>query len=347
MTRAVADRSRPVIGYYVHHVGQGHLQRATAVATELRCLGASVTGLSSLPRPSSWPGEWRQLPRDDDPQPVDATAGGVVHWAPLGHTGLRSRMGAIAGWIAQAAPSAFVSDLSVEVTALVRLHGVPVATTVLPGRRDDRAHQLGFQLADAIIAPWPDLAPGMCHGLEPHAAKVTYVGGLSRFDGSPPCRPVPRVGVRQVLLLSGAGGESAGLHGSRAACDPVLPRWRSTRRGPGRWVADPWPDLCAADVVVTHGGLGAVSDVAAARKPAVVIPEARPHDEQGHTAAAVATAGLAVVLDRAPCAPGAWESVLEQALSLDPHNWARWSGGDAASRCAKVIIALAGRSALC
>ena len=53
-----------VIGYYVHHQGDGHLTRAAAIARALA--GEPVTGLSSRPRPDGWPGEWVQLARDDD-----------------------------------------------------------------------------------------------------------------------------------------------------------------------------------------------------------------------------------------------------------------------------------------
>ena len=62
-----------------------------------------------------------------------------------------------------------------------------------------------------------------------------------------------------------------------------------------RWVEDPWPLLCAADVIVTHAGQNAIADVAAARRPAVVIAQPRPHDEQLSTAQALHAAQLAVV----------------------------------------------------
>ena len=51
-----------MIGYYVHHLGRGHLEMARCVAARLT---GDVTGLSSLARPAGWPGEWLTLPRDD------------------------------------------------------------------------------------------------------------------------------------------------------------------------------------------------------------------------------------------------------------------------------------------
>jgi hypothetical protein len=51
-----------VIGYYVHHVGFGHLQQARCIAAHL---ADDVTGLSSLAQPDGWPGAWIRLGRDD------------------------------------------------------------------------------------------------------------------------------------------------------------------------------------------------------------------------------------------------------------------------------------------
>ena len=44
-----------MIGYYIHHVGRGHLQQAQCIAAQL---AGDVTGLSSLPEPDGWPGRW-------------------------------------------------------------------------------------------------------------------------------------------------------------------------------------------------------------------------------------------------------------------------------------------------
>ena len=336
-----------MIGYYVHHVGYGHVQRAIAVAQELHRHGYRVAGLSSLPSPPQWPGDWHRLARDDSSAgPVDTSPGGRLHWAPLGDAGLRARMASIAAWIDRVAPSVFVSDLSVEITALARLHGIPVVTTVLPGRRDDPAHQLGFDLADVIVAPWPALTPEMCVGLEPHFGKVVHIGGLSRFDLAPRRR-----------VTAGPGASRPGncsCYREPATTTPTAmatvwrPRWKVSADRAGGCAGEGeaagstihGPICAAADVVVTHAGLGAISDVAAARKPTVVVPERRPHDEQAHTAAALRACGLALVLDGPP---RNWSSILEAALTIDPAQWSTWSHGDATSRFADLIVELAVR----
>jgi hypothetical protein len=211
--------------------------------------------------------------------------------------------------------------------------GVPVVVTALPGQRDDRAHQLGYDIADAILAPWPALDGGMCIGLERHAHKVHHVGGISRFDGRAPVEGRHLGDQPTVLALSGTGG------GADAVLNPsTIPGWRWTSAGPDNWLDDPWPALCTADVVITNCGLGALSDVAAARKPAVLLPQPRPHDEQAFTARALARAGLGIVLDQPA---GSWPDILDRAVRSDSTQWPQWSPGHAAADAAAVIVEVA------
>ncbi|GAB2465103.1 glycosyltransferase [Jatrophihabitans fulvus] len=305
-----------MIGYYVHHVGRGHLVRATAIARHL----GDVTVLSSLPRPDGWEHGWVDLPLDTDGSD-DPTANGRLHWVPRYCAGLRERSNVVSSWIAQHDPDAFVVDVSVEIALLARLHGVPVVSMVLPGDRSDAAHRLGFDVAAALVAPWPDLAGTS-------TPRVHHVGAISRFDGRARERAP---GDRTVVLLGGLGGGGPAL-------PPDGGGWRWTRLGGDTWVDDPWPALCAADVVVTHCGLGALADVAAARRPAVLLPQTRPHGEQLASARALADARVAVVCE-AP--PSRWEPVLERAVDLGGGGWSLWSSGEGAARAAAVIRGVA------
>ena len=320
-----------MIGYYVHHVGRGHLSRAEAIVRELP---EPVTVLSSLPRPDGWTHGWVQLDRDDDGDPDNSACPPLLHWAPLDHRGHQRRMATIAGWIAAERPDVLVCDVSVEVTLLGRMLGVPVVTMVLPGDRRDEPHQLGFRAADAIVAPWPDLSPELCPGLGPHAAKVVHVGGISRFAGRSPDAPT---GVRDaVLVLSGLGG--AGV-----AAEYSLPAdLRVVRCGSDSWVEDPWPLLTTSAIVVSHCGLGALADIATARRPAVLVPQPRPHDEQRRTAQALGAAGLAVI--NTEPRPD-WNELIERARGLDPDRWTRWAAPGAARRAAAVVVSVAERHA--
>ncbi|MCW2621187.1 MAG: hypothetical protein JWL64_789 [Frankiales bacterium] len=311
-----------MIGWYVHGHGLGHLHRLGCVAAQLH---SPVTALSSLPRPVDWAGPWVHLPGDlPRGGDRDITAGGTLHWSPLHHPGLRARMAAIARWVSDERPALVVVDVSVEVAVLVRSLGVPVVVVAMRGDRVDRAHRTAYDLADALLAPWPaDLPEDWPAGW---LAKTWHVGAFSRADGRP---RTPPPGRRRVALLWGRGGDApapAVLAAARAATPAWT--WSSTS-----WVDDPWPRLQDADVVVTHAGQNAVAEVAAAARPAVVIAQPRPYDEQHATGRALHRAGLAVVREGWP-EPADWPGLLSGAEALGGTGWARWSDGRGAARAA-------------
>ena len=327
-----------MIGYYVHHQGLGHLTRLQSIAAHLR---TPVVGLSSLPRPAGWHGDWVHLPRDDDPSPVpsaDVSAHGVLHWAPLHHRGLSARMAALASWIARERPAAVVVDVSVEVTLLARLCGIPVVVVALPGERTDRAHHSAYDLADALLAPWPAGAHGPDWPTS-WTGKTWCVGALSRFDGRPRPPTAPSSGGRRVLLLWGAGGRDTDMSGVEAA-RRATPAWTWSERSPEQPSPDLWAELCAADVVVTHAGQNAVADVAAARAPAVVIAQRRPFGEQAATARALSRLRVADGYTTWP-SPDRWQDVLEAARRRGGDRWSRWSTGRGARESAERLDALA------
>jgi predicted glycosyltransferase len=324
-----------VIGYYIHHLGRGHLRQAQCIAAHLT---DEVTGLSSVPEPADWPGKWVTLPRDDTASAArEPTAGGHLHWAPLGDAGLRDRMAAIAGWIQMARPSVIVVDVSVEVSTLARLMGVPVVIPALPGSRSDPAHRLGYGIAEQVIAPWPAfISPALIGRSAEAMDRIEHVGAFSRFDGRPaaPRRHPRRPAVLVFMGQGGTGVTNSDVHQAAAR----TPGWTWTALGGSAhcWEEDPWPALCQADVVVTHAGLSALAEVAAARKPAIVIPQHRPHKEQATTARALAAAGLAVTADSWP-ASQCWNALLSTALDLGGDQWSAWSPGTGARQAAELI----------
>lgn len=328
-----------VVGYYVHHVGSGHRHRAEVLAARLAEDRVSVTGLSSLPRLPSWEGEWVRLPPDDDGDPRGVTARGHLHWAPLHHAGTRARAAAVSAWLATARPDLVVVDVSVEVLLLARLHGVPAVAVVLPGRRDDPAHLLGLGVAEALVGFWPRAARGMAPGLpDDLAERLVPVGALSRHPVRPALHSQPHDTGRTVALLLGSGGHGVSADEVRAA-QRATPDWEWAVLGADRstWVADPSAALAAADVVVTHAGQNALAEAAAARRPAVVLPQERPHDEQRTTGAVLTRGWPAVVRSSWPDA-AQWPGVLDRAAALDPRRWSDWCDGWAADRFADVVL---------
>ncbi|MFD3851643.1 glycosyltransferase [Streptomyces microflavus] len=305
-----------------------------------------MTGLSSLPAPDDWPGPWVRLPRDDDGDAAtfgDVTAGGRLHWAPALHAGLRGRMTRIAQWIADASPRLVVSDVSVEVALLARLLGTPTVVVAMRGDRTDAPHRAAYDLAELLLAPWPTSLPEP--GWPQHwRAKTVHTGAFSRFDGRSPAPLDGRTDgtrSRRVLLLMGSGGTSIST-AEVAEAQKATPGWQwATLGGPeGRWSTDPWPALCAADVVVTHAGQNALAECAAARRPVVVVPQERPFGEQAATGRALTRGQLAVVTPQWPKAEK-WTALLEQAHAYGGERWSQWAPGDGAARAAHTLAAAA------
>lgn len=337
-----------MIGWYVHHHGWGHMTRMQAIRPHL---GDEVTVFSSLPEPGSLPPEtvWVQLPSDSDavvgPDGVsreahelgDVTAGGTLHWAPLGHPGHQARLAAIAEWVAIHPTSAFVVDVSVEVTILARLLGVPTISVAQPGDRTDAPHRLGYDLADRILAPW---APGTIppKALVGREDRVRSVGAISRYDGRARTDADADDDVRRVLFL--------GL-----ALDPVrLAQTRELLSADG-WVVetagagtddrvdDVWPLLSRATVVVSAAGQNSIADLAAADARAVVIAQERPFDEQREMARVLAAHGLARTV-AADASPAEVVDSIRRAADTAP-RWDVWQVSGSAARAAAAIEELA------
>ncbi len=329
-----------MIGYYVHHQGSGHLHRACAIEA---AADYPLTGLSSLARPAGWRGAWIQLADDHGGPQRDADAHGRLHYAPQHHRGLRGRMSAIARWIEAAAPTALVVDVSVEVTMLARLFGVPVLVMAQPGVRADSAHQLAYDVAAAVISPWPRTADALLNPAASRPARTAWVGAISRF-GEPVAGTPADSGRRRVLALNGTGGEgpTETMLGDAIAATPSWD-WTVLDRGRGTWLENPWPAICAADALVSHAGQNAVAEIAAARKPALIIAQDRPFGEQRVTAAALARLRLPVVVADSWPTVSAWPDVLSAVGQLSGKGWVRWNDGGGASRAA-AAIAIAARS---
>lgn len=320
-----------VIGYYVHHQGLGHRQRMRSI---LGHLTEPVTVLSSL---SAGDAEhpWVMLPLDNLRPAVDPTAHGTLHWVPRHDAGLRRRMALIADWINAVDPDLMVVDVSVEVAMLCRLLGVPTVVVAMRGDRFDRPHRSAYDAAHAMLAAWaPEFA--VTQWPESWRAKTFHAGAISRFTDRPPPAEVEHDGPLRALVLWGTGGQGhpTAAVAAAAAATPDW-TWRIAGLPPGG-IGAVWDQLTWADVVITHGGQGAVAEVAASRRPAVVIAEDRPHDEQAATVRVLGDAGLAVALQHWP-APASWPGILRSARALGGAQWARWAPPATARRAAEFL----------
>jgi hypothetical protein len=302
--------------------------------------------LTSLEIPSPHPfASVLALPRDDtDTRPEEPSANGALHWVPHHNDGLTTRMARIARWVEETRPEAVVVDVSVEVALFVRLLGVPVIVMAMPGVRTDGPHSLVYRVADHIVAPWPrELYEP--EWLRAYAAKTSYVGGISRFEDCAVLQP--RQGRSPtVLVLSGIGGcdfDQSTVDVTASLVPEVS--WKTLGLGGGPRTSDPWPEICAADVVVTHAGQNCVADVAAARRAAIVLPQSRPFNEQHVMAEMLDRHGLAATTSGWPDA-ATWRCLIAKARASDPNRWERWRTSGAGARATEAIEATVSRHAV-
>ena len=233
-----------------------------------------------------------------------------------------------------------VVDVSVEVTLLARLHGVPVVGVVVPGDRTDPAHVLGQDVSAELVGFWP---PGATTAVvrSPARDRIHALGALSRWSAQSPqavAAGATRHRSPRVAVLNGRGGPAldvAGLEAEAAAAG-----WEvDVLGGSHGWVDDPFRVLAAADAVVTQCGQNALADVAASRTPAVVCPAQRPHDEQEMVAAAL-DAGPWPAVRRAADDTRPWLPLLQHAATLDGAGWSTWCERTAADRFASLVAGL-------
>ncbi len=335
------------IGYYVHHHGDGHRQRALAIA---RAAGGAVTLLGT--RLAGRTGTIPTVDLADDRLSGDAFDGRdhgerppSLHYAPIDHEGVRRRVARIAEWIAEARPALMVVDVSVEVAMLARLASVPTVCVRLSGRRDDRPHRDAFTSAAALLAPFhaaldDDATP------DDIRRRTFYAPGLHLpTAGIEPERDLV-VGV----VGRGGGGAEGELWAEAARAVPDR-RWRVI--GPCSVPADAPPNLelrgwvddadraiAAAGVVVGAAGDGLVGSVIAHRRPFLCIAEPRPYDEQTSKAARLSALGAAIVAPGWP-GMGEWGGLLDRAATLGPAVLASLDVEDGAGRVARWLLDLA------
>ena len=338
--------ARP-IGYYVHHHGDGHRQRALAIARHaagrITLLGTGLAGST---------GDVPAIDLPDDRLP-DARFGAddgtvrphALHYAPINHDGVRRRVAAITDWIAHARPALMIVDVSAEIAMLARLASVPTVYVRLGGRRDDTPHREAFRGAAALLAPFHPRLDDLAVPAEVRDATLYAPGLVARL-------PCVATNDDTVLGVIGKGGAAA--DGERwAAAARAAPgyRWRVIgpctvpAEPPGNleligWIGDPDREIAAAAIVVGAAGDGLIGAAIAGAKRFVCIPEPRPFDEQTSKAGRLAALGAAVVLGTWPAAER-WPELLAAAMRLDTHILARLDDPDGCERIAARLIALA------
>lgn len=339
------------IGYYVHHHGDGHRQRALAIAQAAPHGRFTLIGTGLAGRTEGIP----CLDLPDDRLTASSAFDGhddakdrpqALHYAPSHHDGVRNRAALITDWIARERPSLIVVDVSVEIAMLARLAATPTVYVRLGGRRDDTAHLEAFRGARAILAPFhgelddPDMPEWV-------RAKTRFCPGLTAAS-----RPVEAGCPGTILVVYGKGG-AGGDGEALAAAARALPgtNWRvigpvsHPRSSPDNlailgWVEDADGEIARAGLVVGAAGDGLVNAVIAIGRRFICLPEPRPFDEQIAKANRLAALGAAIVIERWPDASD-WPLLLAAARDLDPGVLSRLHDRDGARHAADFLIATA------
>lgn len=336
--------ARQPVGYFVHHQGRGHAERAASIANALADR-RPVTLFSA--RKDIFPQLHENVavhtipslfePTGQEPERLQSIAmPATVHCAPLGWRSIREAMAAITDWFARQDPALFVTDVSAELGQLARLCSVPHVAVMQHGVRTDPGHMAAYESAVGLLAPYAETLEqsDRTDGLR---RKTHYASGVGiDCDGFPARRTArEELGLDAdreiVLVIAGGGGEgtpSAPITlGARAEPEAqwitigkTRSEWHETPPGNLEhrgWVDNPRTWIAAADRVVSSCGNTTVHMVLAAGRPWVVVPEWRYFDEQFCKAEVLDREGLAAVAPQWPSHAEGWARVWSAARNID------------------------------
>jgi hypothetical protein len=259
-------------------------------------------------------------------------------------------------WMEQETPDLLYVDGPADVAIFARLAGVRVVLLQRHGRRTQTQQQLLDRAALGMLAPYPE---ELSHPDVPTTSRTVHTGLLSRFSGRAGDRDEARrrlgltPGDRLVTVLGSKGGSGVPA-GQLAEAAAATPGWRWHVLGGSEpsgspaggavehhgWVADPWPHLLAADVVISGASLSSVAEVADAGVPLVVVPRPSSDGDERRFADALGRLGAAVPLGSWPPA-SRWAATLDAAAATDPSPLASRCDGRAANRAAEWLDAWA------
>ncbi|WP_394270622.1 hypothetical protein [Qipengyuania sp.] len=361
--------NRP-LGYFVHHQGRGHAERAAAIANAVApyrpvtlfsaredIFPPLATNVTVVAIPSLFEPTGREAPAM-----AALPAPRTVHCAPLGWPTITAAFARIAQWFAEERPALFVTDVSAELGQLARLCSVPHVAVMQHGVRSDPGHMAAYESTVGLLAPYAAALEQDDRG-EALRAKTHYASGIGVDCGIIPDKAEARRALDidphddLVLVIAGGGGDgtpSAPLTlGARAephsrwiTIGTIRSEWHETP--PGNldhrgWVHNPHMWIAAADRVVSSCGNTTVHMVMAAGKPWVVIPEWRYFDEQVHKALVLEREGLAAVSMHWPSHPAAWDELWQRASAIDVQHQRRLIDPDCAEGTARWLEQLIAR----
>ena len=318
--------------FYVHHHGSGHLMRTLQVVALLKdykvvLMGSNLGPTSNLPKNVSCVHLPYDLP-DAHEQPI-ATAVTTLgfHYAPLGLKGIRDRGLLITEVLQQNYPAILVVDVSVEVSLLARLLGIPTISIRQHGKRDDLPHLLAYHSAEVLIAPFSE---SMYTGDQDVLYKKTiFTGGFSRFDGK---AFNTNEDQNTICIFVGQGGTSISADVIKyiASCCPTYHFHVLGQLSGDNLVAEnitfhgrleePGHLISKACMVIGNTGQNTVMEVASINKRFIGIPEPRPFDEQVDKAQAIQSREGVLIVSASDLLNTDWKAIINRVAIQQP-DW--------------------------
>ncbi|SEB09837.1 glycosyltransferase [Pedobacter hartonius] len=330
------NTTQQTICFYIHHHGAGHLMRALSIAAVLQGFKIFFLGSNLRPYAGLIADEIEcihlssDVPAENDLH-FSAHPLTFLHYAPLGIAGQRERIALLTDIFKDTSPMLLIVDVSVEITLLARLCGIPSIVIRQHGRRDDLPHMNAYESAELLIAPY---SAGMAPPGEKDwiSAKTLYAGGFSKYSNlkdSDINEEIPD----QVAVLLGQGGssmdaefinhladccENYNFHviGLRACIETEAKHnviWHGQ-------LDDPITVLRYCKVVIGNAGHNTVMEMADLNKRFICIPEERPFEEQLQKAELLKANGNAMVVKSGNLNLLNWPVALDTMVRKQP-NW--------------------------
>lgn len=325
------------IGWFLNAHGAGHRNRLAALlpyfsaSTQLTTLSSAEIRLGR----SSVIVSHRTLPSYNQPARCSYLRKQVwreFHGLQMNGGGNAPFFSALTAWIVDWQPDLIVVDVALEAALAARLCGVPVIYMRQHGKRWDLGHRIAYEASFALLAPFSEhMEQADCPAWI--SKKTIYVGGFCRFEQTPDLHPSPFLTDGcNVVVMVGSGGTNitgdaiataavATPHWNWYVLGKVSPSFKAATnvRLLGQ-VADVYPYLRHASLVIGNAGHNTVMEVGATRAPFLCLPAQRPFKEQLCKAEVLNQLNLAVVRHDWPQSDD-WAAILTQAQQQNKHTW--------------------------
>lgn len=311
------------IGYYIHHHGDGHRQRAIAIAKHypdvFTLIGTNLTGRNEGI-------DYIDLPKDDVDNININSHLTSTHYTPYGIRNITHRMRQIVDWIDDKNPKLIISDVSVEIAMLARICSIPTVYMRLIGNRLDPPHLDAFRAAEAVICPFHK-------NFEADAMPKWLLHKSFYFPNMVAHKNIDHTTNNKnnnIAVIIGAGDHEIIIE-NLIDIATQLPNYeinvignlpvnnKSITIPPNLhligWVKNPSSYLKCANIVIGTAGDGVLADIINLNKPYICLPQNRPHLEQITKARSLEKLGIISIYKIKNIN---WTKVTEQTLATKP-----------------------------